>query len=254
MLLRYRIFMGGLMGAHLPKPLHGWRAFAGEVGVIVFGVLIALAAQEFAESMSWRAKVDAAIADMDNELGSGDGPEAYERVAIHDCVATHLDDVRAAVERGDRAESRRLIDSFWVPNRTWDSLARDAANTADVAAHMPHEKMLHYRIAYEMVPDMQRLAEKELVDLGNFRALPATGGDLTGPEKLAANAAIEALKVDNDTFRRESSFILLRMSMMDIGLSRRFVDHHVRQAREHYGSCITVPRLRRDSSGQTVID
>jgi len=27
----------------LPKPLHGWRAFVGEVGIIVLGVLIALA-------------------------------------------------------------------------------------------------------------------------------------------------------------------------------------------------------------------
>jgi hypothetical protein len=28
------------MHFHLPKPLHGWRAFAGEVGIIVVGVLI----------------------------------------------------------------------------------------------------------------------------------------------------------------------------------------------------------------------
>ncbi len=30
------------MHVHLPKPMHGWRAFLGEVGVIVLGVLIAL--------------------------------------------------------------------------------------------------------------------------------------------------------------------------------------------------------------------
>jgi len=26
------------MHVHLPKSLHGWRAFAGEVGIIVMGV------------------------------------------------------------------------------------------------------------------------------------------------------------------------------------------------------------------------
>lgn len=255
MLLRSRIFRGGnWMGVRLPKPLHGWRAFVGEVGVIVLGVLIALGAQQFAESLSWRQKVEAALGDMNDELRSGDGPEAYERLAIRDCVATHLTDARAAVERGDRAESRRLIDSFWVPNRTWDSLARDAANTADVAAHMPHDTLLNYRIAYEVVPDMQRLSEKQLVDLGNFRALPAAGGELTSAEKLAEIGAIEALKVDNDTFARESAFLLLRMSMMDVGLTRRFVDHHVGQARDHYGNCVVVPHLQKDSSGHTVID
>ena len=31
------------MHVPLPKPLHGWREFAGEVGIIVLGVIIALA-------------------------------------------------------------------------------------------------------------------------------------------------------------------------------------------------------------------
>lgn len=42
------------MHVHLPKPLHGWRAFAGEVGVIVLGVLIALAAEQAVEALHWR--------------------------------------------------------------------------------------------------------------------------------------------------------------------------------------------------------
>lgn len=29
------------MRVHLPKPLHGWREFAGEFGIIVLGVLVA---------------------------------------------------------------------------------------------------------------------------------------------------------------------------------------------------------------------
>lgn len=37
------------MHFHLPKPLHGWREFAGEVGIIVLGVLIALGAQQLVE-------------------------------------------------------------------------------------------------------------------------------------------------------------------------------------------------------------
>jgi len=242
------------MHVQLPKPLHGWRVFFGEVGVIVLGVLIALGAQQLAENWDWRQKVEAAVTDMNNELGSGDGPEAYERLALHDCVSAHLNNLRASVEQGDRSKSRKLIDQFWVPNRTWDSLARDAANTADVAAHMPHQRMLQYRIAYEMVPDMQRLAEKELADLGHLRALPARGGQLTSEEKLSEIGAIEAIKIDNDTFARESQFLLLRMKMMDLRLSKRFVEHHMGAAREHYGGCITSPKIGSNTSGQTVLD
>ena len=42
------------MHFHLPKPLHGWRAFAGEVGIIVVGVLIALAAEQLVSSIRER--------------------------------------------------------------------------------------------------------------------------------------------------------------------------------------------------------
>lgn len=34
------------MHIHLPKPLHGWREFLAEVGIIVLGVLIALGAEQ----------------------------------------------------------------------------------------------------------------------------------------------------------------------------------------------------------------
>ena len=45
------------MHFHLPKPLHGWREFTGEVGIIVLGVLIALGAEQAVEMLHWRSKV-----------------------------------------------------------------------------------------------------------------------------------------------------------------------------------------------------
>ena len=36
--------------------------------------------------LEWHQKVDAAVADMNNELSAGDGPQAYARLAMHDCV------------------------------------------------------------------------------------------------------------------------------------------------------------------------
>ena len=101
---------------------------------------------------------------------------------------------------------------------------------------------------------MQRLAEKELGDLGQLRALPASGGELSAEEKLSEIGAIEAIKLDNDTFGRESRFLLLRLKMMDVRLSKRFVAHHVREARAHYGGCVSTPRLQQDSFGQTILD
>jgi hypothetical protein len=67
----YRLeYDGPLMQVHIPKPLHGWRAFAGEVGIIVMGVLIALAAQQVAEDWGWRQKVEVVRQSLMGELAN----------------------------------------------------------------------------------------------------------------------------------------------------------------------------------------
>lgn len=45
------------MQSRLPKPLHGWRAFVGEVGIIVRGVLIALGAGQVVEAIHERTEL-----------------------------------------------------------------------------------------------------------------------------------------------------------------------------------------------------
>jgi|tagenome__1003787_1003787.scaffolds.fasta_scaffold20988866_4 hypothetical protein len=229
------------MNEHKSKLVQNWRELLKEWGVIVLGVLTALLAEQAVQSIEWHHKVDAAVADMNSELGAGDGPQSYVRVAMHDCVTTRLNRLRETIERGDRIESRRLIDAFWLPKRTYDSLARDAATASDVASHMPHKRMLQYRIAYDVVPDLQRLADKELTDLGHLGALPATGGPIETSEKLAELDAIEALKLDNDAVTREARFVLFRLRAMSLQLDRYFVTRDVREASTHYDGCLTTP-------------
>jgi hypothetical protein len=231
------------MELHKPKLVQNWRELIREWGIIVLGVLTALLAEQAVQSLEWHHKVNAAVADMNNELSRGDGPQSYARLAMHDCIAMRLNGLRVAVERGDRSDSRKLIDAFWLPKRTYDSLAREAATASDVSSHMPHERMLQYRIAYEMIPDMQRLADKELADVGHLRALPGSGGQLDTAEKLSELDAIEALQVDNDAMTREARFVLIRLGMMDLRLDRYFVTYNIAKAREQFGGCLTSPNL-----------
>lgn len=58
------------MHFHLPKALHGWREFAGEVGIIVIGVLIALGAEQLVEDWRWHERLAAAQKTIDFELNS----------------------------------------------------------------------------------------------------------------------------------------------------------------------------------------
>ena len=73
----------------LPKPLNGWRIFAGEVGVIVLGVLIALGAQQAVETFQWRSETTATEAALEEEIM--DSVEvADERVAVSPCLQRRI--------------------------------------------------------------------------------------------------------------------------------------------------------------------
>src|SRR3954463_6957361 len=56
------------MHFRLPRPLHGWRAFAGEVSIIVLGVLIALGLEQAVEQVHDRANAEQARANIRDEI------------------------------------------------------------------------------------------------------------------------------------------------------------------------------------------
>lgn len=84
------------MRLSLPKPLHGWRQFAGEVGIIVIGVLIALGAQQVAENRQGRSRALASVAAVKAELAI-DAGVFEERVIQQSCEERRLAEVRAIV-------------------------------------------------------------------------------------------------------------------------------------------------------------
>jgi len=80
------------MHFHLPKPLHGWREFAGEVGIIVLGVLIALGVEQIAEAAhdasSRREAQQAVYAEIRQNLSY-----MTARMATQPCVERRLDEI-----------------------------------------------------------------------------------------------------------------------------------------------------------------
>jgi hypothetical protein len=83
---------GGASGM-LPNPLHGWRAFAGEVGIIVLGVLIALGAEQLVQGVHQRYLARQALGHIRGELAY-DSAFAAERIAIGDCMRASFTDLR----------------------------------------------------------------------------------------------------------------------------------------------------------------
>src|SRR4051812_38249585 len=104
----------------LPKPLHGWRAFAGEVGVVVLGVLLALGTQQLVERLSWNIDVTEAKEDLSAELEL-DLVSAQERVHMEPCIERRLDQLDYLVDHPPAKRWSLLPGRGVVPIRIWSS-------------------------------------------------------------------------------------------------------------------------------------
>lgn len=149
------------MHFHLPKPLHGWRAFAGEVGIIVLGVLIALGAEQVVDALRWRSEVATFRKALDHEFGRNLG--IYRSViGERGCATRRL----AELERflADSAAGRRdrllrpighpFLQTFYFS--VWDNKGNE------VTEHMPLDLRLSYGELYDEFQNNQKVLLNEL--------------------------------------------------------------------------------------------
>ena len=130
-----------------PTPLKGWRVFAGEVGVIVLGVLLALGAQQVVEDLQMRGDVREFRRTIDHEIGLN--LFAYE--------------VRS---RGSACNEKRIRDFI-----DWVKKARDGQDLPEFTPHQPIA-LSPYRSAWDNrdgyvfshVPPKARLKYAEFYD------------------------------------------------------------------------------------------
>jgi hypothetical protein len=169
------------MRFHLPKPLHGWREFTGEVGIIVIGVLIALAAQQMVEAAQWRSKVDAAKQSIDFELND-QLDYAEEVLRFGGCAGPFVDALEAAILRHDAMAIGKLHDTRppFEPH-PWRSTAWQSAMSTGVADHLSQDELDEYAFMFSSFNDLSRTQDEMINDFAE-----ATTGRLGGPEDPAA--------------------------------------------------------------------
>jgi hypothetical protein len=78
------------------KPPNGWNAVAWELTIVTLGVMIALAAQQWAEARTWRGKVEATKSALRDELAEH-YIYAVEFRAVYPCLQAQLQRLRKRV-------------------------------------------------------------------------------------------------------------------------------------------------------------
>ena len=166
------------MHFHLPKPLHGWREFAGEVGIIVVGVLIALGAEQVVERVHERNVARDADNAIRTEIGADLGALA-NRIRTEPCIAAKLTSLNAYAVR---ASTESISDPpRWVGRpQLWnmETSRWDAASQAGRAALLPLDEQSEYDDIYgslKQIGDAEADEQRAWATLRSFEGVPHLG-------------------------------------------------------------------------------
>ena len=230
------------MHFHLPKPLHGWREFAGEVGIIVLGVLIALGAEQVAERIHQREELREAENGMIAELRDDDLPQAFARIAVHNCNVDQLDALEAAVEaNADRARVRALARAYHPVYRSWDDQAWKAAVNSQALVSAGANRMTKWATPYVIMPVLDQMAVSEQNETAQLSANMSGIGPLTAAQQDRLFQLIASLRRYNRSMSGGSLVFMKEAGDAGVTLPSAAARQILLDSRRKYGACVQQP-------------
>jgi hypothetical protein len=241
------------MHVHLPKPLHGWRAFFGEVGIIVLGVLIALSAEQVVESIHERYLAGEAEDHIRTELAY-DSAFAAERVAIGDCLRASFADLRQRLlASGDnwpglqqttlKGAGTSTASSLFAtapplssPHRLWPVSAWAAATTSGALSRGQH-RFFNYAALYSMVEWLGRLQDHEIADYSKLMPFQVPLR-LDPSARLQLLADLGSVDADNADVERLAEVFVTAARRNGIPPDRIWLERVLRPDARRRGSCV----------------
>jgi len=155
----------------LPKPLHGWREFAGEVGIIVIGVLLALCAEQIVQAAHQSQEAKQADDTIRSELNLNLG-RLQSRMDIHACVNRRIEEIQALLDKA--ADNPEILTPSWIGRpQYWAFLSGrwEAESQAGRTALIDRQKLAEYGLMYAKMQDLLKEMTFEQSDWAKLRTL-----------------------------------------------------------------------------------
>jgi hypothetical protein len=211
------------MDLHKPKPIHNWREFLKEVGTIVLGVGIALAAEQAVEWYHWHTKVAEARAVIATEL-SGSVSNAIQRIMLEKCGERRLDQLEQILDTASRTGQLPPVgDVGMMPLRQWTSGAWDGVMASQTATHFPRRQLATLAIIYGFVRKADSFAEPEVAAWTDLSAMSGPGRRLDPATEDRLRAALGRARYFNRTRAELGISIIHLMKNHDIVFSQEDV-------------------------------
>ncbi len=175
------------MHIRVPKPLHGWREFLGEVGIIVLGVLIALAAEQSIEAWRWQRDVDEAKQALRQDFVSL-LVFSSERRAYDACARARLGELQYLARFPSAFPAITQIGT--PPLRVWYPVSWSSTVSSQVAVKFPRADLLLISRIAAAADVIGRANNQELDDWAQLHVLVGQRRPLSFEERGRVQAAI----------------------------------------------------------------
>jgi hypothetical protein len=246
------------MEVHLPRPLHGWREFVGEVGIIVLGVLIALGFEQLVDQWRWHREVGSTRQAIANELVDAASQGAM-RIAVEDCLRNRIGELAARLNTSNGRwtadpmplapgaqptphwDNRSMGRVYAVPLVGWSQDAWDTAKSAGVLDHLNRDEATSYSQVYGEIAGIRDYQNEELLLESNLSFLSANQqlDDRSRNEALGKLGQLDALNATNAGL---SSLIIEQMKSLHLHIDRTSragqLKQEIADARKWRGNCV----------------
>lgn len=195
------------MHVHLPKPLHGWREFAGEVGIIVLGVLIALGAEQIVEALHLRAQMNGERKALYSEARGNIGSVRW-RQRLQPCIDRRLAELNAILHAHSAGRPIILHGKVGRPVSSFMSTtAWQVAVSSQVLVHMSLDEKLDFARAFSSYANLDQALLREQDAWLKLAALddPALLGDSDWSQLRQAYGEANTL---NDRIKLITEYVL----------------------------------------------
>lgn len=157
------------MHFHLPRPLHGWREFAGEVGIIVVGVLIALGAEQGVSAIRDRSEARQAKENVVYEIEQ-DLDVFRRRAAIQLCIDRRLDEIGQLI----RSAPSPLPRPLWIGRpQVWEFYTQrwNTASSGGRTSLLTPEQQASFAVIYSRFSASEQMQQVEQGAWARLRGL-----------------------------------------------------------------------------------
>jgi hypothetical protein len=215
------------MEVHRPKPVHHWREFLREIGIIVLGVLIALGAEQTVEWLHWRYEASQAEDHLRRDSASILF-SMLERLEIQKCQDGRLMLIRDRLLASGSTWSAMAPfytsgppagSTYAHPMRTWPTTSWSNAVASTVATHLPDERLSHYA---EIFAAAEREANDQATEHEDSSELNVLGMPLilTPDQKVTLLRLIEAERARNRVMAYEAQNALPHFEALDMDIEK----------------------------------